>query len=43
MGVRAVGLPGNFSAYGVGDTLDGALDDLSAGIRTALTDQSPTS
>lgn len=35
-GVRAVGLPGNISAYGVGDTLDEALDDLSEGVRAAL-------
>lgn len=27
-GVRAVGLPANMSAYGVGDTLDEALRDL---------------
>ena len=27
-GVQAVGLPGNLSAFGVGDTLDEALDDL---------------
>jgi hypothetical protein len=32
-GVQAVGLPGNLSAFGVGDTLDGALDDLAEGIR----------
>ncbi len=32
-GVQAVGLPGNLSAYGVGDTLDEALDDLSEGVR----------
>jgi hypothetical protein len=32
-GVRAVGLPANLSAYGVGDTLDEALNDLSEGIR----------
>ena len=32
-GVQAVGLPGNLSAFGVGDTLDEALDDLAAGIR----------
>jgi len=35
-GVRAVGLPGNISAYGVGDTLDSALEDLSQGVRAAL-------
>jgi hypothetical protein len=35
-GVRAVGLPGGVSAYGVGDTLDGALHDLSEGVRAAL-------
>jgi hypothetical protein len=32
-GVRAVGLPANLSAYGVGNTLDEALDDLSKGVR----------
>jgi hypothetical protein len=37
-GVRAVGLPGNVTAYGVGDTLDGALADLSEGVRAALGD-----
>jgi predicted RNase H-like HicB family nuclease len=37
-GVRAVGLPGDLSVYGVGDTLDEALRDLSDGIRTALAD-----
>ena len=37
-GVRAVGLPGKLSAYGVGDTLDEALVDLSKGIRAALAD-----
>lgn len=37
-GVRAVGLPGKLSVYGVGDTLDEALLDLSEGIRTALAD-----
>ena len=37
-GVRAVGLPGNLSVYGVGDTLDEALLDLGEGIRTALAD-----
>jgi hypothetical protein len=31
--VQAVGLPGNLSAFGVGDTLDEALDDLAGGIR----------
>jgi hypothetical protein len=35
-GVRAVGLPENISAYGVGDTLDEALDDLSEGVRALL-------
>jgi hypothetical protein len=35
-GVRTVGLPGNLSVYGVGDTLDEALDDLSEGVRSAL-------
>jgi hypothetical protein len=37
-GVRAIGLPGNLSAHGVGDTLDSALADLSEGIRAALGD-----
>lgn len=37
-GVRAVGLPGNLSVYGVGDTLDEALRDLGDGIRTVLAD-----
>ena len=37
-GVRAVGLPGNVTAYGVGDTLDSALADLSEGVRAALGD-----
>jgi hypothetical protein len=37
-GVRAVGLPGNVSAYGVGDTLDKALEDLSDGVRAAIGD-----
>jgi hypothetical protein len=37
-GVRAVGWPGEFSAYGVGDTLDEALDDLSQGVRALLGD-----
>ena len=32
-GVQAVGLPGNLSAFGVGDTLADALDDLGEGIR----------
>ena len=32
-GVQAVGLPANLSAYGVGDTLDEALHDLSEGVR----------
>ncbi|GEM_PF-2360486 len=32
-GVQAVGLPGNLSVFGVGDTLDEALDDLAEGIR----------
>jgi hypothetical protein len=32
-GVQAVGLPGNLSAFGVGDTLNEALDDLAEGIR----------
>jgi hypothetical protein len=37
-GVCAVGLPGNVSAYGVGDTLDRALEDLSQGVRAVLGD-----
>jgi hypothetical protein len=37
-GVRAVGLPEPFSAYGVGDTLEEALDDLSQGVRALLGD-----
>ena len=37
-GVRAVGLPEEFSAYGVGNTLDEALDDLSQGVRALLGD-----
>jgi hypothetical protein len=32
-GVQAIGLPRNLSAYGVGDTLAEALDDLSEGVR----------
>jgi hypothetical protein len=32
-GVRAVGLPEELSAYGVGDTLEEALADLSQGVR----------
>ena len=36
-GVRAVGLPGNLSAYGVGQTLDEALEDLTEGVRVVLT------
>jgi hypothetical protein len=32
-GVRAVGLPGKLNVYGVGDTLDEALVDLSEGVR----------
>jgi hypothetical protein len=35
-GVQAVGLPGNLSAFGVGDTLAEALDDLGKGIRALL-------
>jgi hypothetical protein len=35
-GVRTVGLPGNLSVYGIGDTLDEALSDLGEGIRSAL-------
>jgi predicted RNase H-like HicB family nuclease len=38
-GVRAVGLPGKLSVYGVGDTLEEALVDLSQGIRAALADR----
>jgi hypothetical protein len=37
-GVRAVGLPEQLSAYGVGDTLEEALDDLSQGVRALLSD-----
>lgn len=37
-GVRAVGLPANLSAYGVGDTLEEALADLSEGIRALFSD-----
>jgi hypothetical protein len=37
-GVRAVGLPEKLSAYGVGDTLDEALADLSQGVRALLAD-----
>lgn len=37
-GVRAVGLPANLSAYGVGDTLDEALRNLGDGVRAALAD-----
>jgi predicted RNase H-like HicB family nuclease len=37
-GVRAVGLPGNATAYGVGNTLEDALEDLSEGVRAALGD-----
>ncbi len=37
-GVRAVGLPEELSAYGVGDTLDEALVDLSQGVRTLLSE-----
>ena len=32
-GVQAVGLPGNLSVFGVGDTLAEALDDLGEGVR----------
>jgi hypothetical protein len=32
-GVQAVGLPGNLSAFGVGNTLAEALDDLGEGVR----------
>lgn len=32
-GVQAVGLPGDLGAFGVGDTLAEALDDLGEGIR----------
>ena len=35
-GVRAGRLPGGASAYGVGDTLDRALEDLSEGILAVL-------
>ncbi len=37
-GVRAVGLPENLSAYGVGQTLDEALEDLTEGVRVMLAD-----
>jgi CubicO group peptidase (beta-lactamase class C family) len=37
-GVRAAGLPAELSAYGVGDTLDAALEDLAEGIRALLAD-----
>jgi hypothetical protein len=37
-GVRAVGLPDRLSAYGVGDTLDEALQDLIEGVRALLMD-----
>jgi hypothetical protein len=37
-GVQAVGLPANLSAYGVGDTLDEALDDLGEGIRALFSE-----
>jgi hypothetical protein len=36
-GVRAVGLPENLSAFGVGDTLGEALDDLREGVRALFT------
>jgi hypothetical protein len=35
-GVRAVGLPGDASVYGVGDTLDDALSDLVDGLQTVI-------
>jgi hypothetical protein len=37
-GVRAAGLPQELSAYGVGDTLDAALEDLAEGVRVLLAD-----
>jgi hypothetical protein len=37
-GVRAAGLPEEFSAYGIGDTLDAALADLAEGVRALLAD-----
>jgi hypothetical protein len=37
-GVRAVGLPEHISAYGLGDSLDEALDNLSEGVRAVLGD-----
>jgi hypothetical protein len=37
-GVRAVGLPGNLSAYGVGHTLDEALEDLIQGVQALLSE-----
>jgi len=35
--VQAVGPPGNLSAFGVGDTLAEALDDLGEGVRALFT------
>ncbi|HEY1920230.1 MAG TPA: hypothetical protein VGH27_32065 [Streptosporangiaceae bacterium] len=35
-GVRALGLPPELSAYGVGNTLDEALADLSRGVQALL-------
>jgi len=37
-GVRAVGLPDGLGAYGVGNTLDEALQDLIEGVRALLVD-----
>jgi len=37
-GVRAAGLPQELSAYGAGDTLDAALEDLAEGVRVLLAD-----
>ena len=42
-GVRAIGLPPNLSVYGVGDTLDEALDDLGQGVRALLHGQTAAS
>jgi hypothetical protein len=37
-GIQAVGLPGNLSAFGAGDTLTEALDDLGEGIRALFSE-----
>lgn len=36
-GVRAVGMPDGLSAFGVGDTLSEALDDLREGVQALFT------